>query len=114
MPVAVRRKLIDLCDEALLRSIQMLTASNALVGIGRFAEGRIREICSKWSLPHRQMYLLHPSPQNPHANKHWTPTATRRFEELGLIPVIPQSESLASTSDADNAKRRLFQDDLAG
>lgn len=97
----VRSKLTSLCDEALLKSIQLFPNCKSLVGVGRFAEQRIHEVCKAGSLPHQQMYLLHPSPQNPHANQHWTSTARKRFEELGILPSV-------NVSEAEAVKRNLL------
>lgn len=115
LPAHVRRKLTALCDDALLRSVRLFPNCTSLVGVGRFAEERIKAICSVGSLPHQQRYLLHPSPQNPKANKSWTPIARKNFEELGILPPLPKQE--AGSSDCDHVlesgavKRKLFQTD---
>lgn len=56
-----------------------------MVGIGRFAQKRIEEICKTHNLNLKPTYLLHPSPQNPYANKHWFRDARVCFEQLGLL-----------------------------
>ena len=115
LPAQARRKLTELCDDALCKSIKCFTNSKSLVGVGRFAEQRIKEVCKTALLPHRQMYLLHPSPQNPNANKSWTPIARRSFEELGILsPVIKENVAdRPSCQVADDAavKRKLFQNE---
>lgn len=119
MAVGVRHKLTSLCDEALAESVALFENCQSMVGIGRFAESRIAEVCKVYSLPLYQMYLMHPSPQNPHANKHWYAIARQRFEELGILTpgqlsrddttqTAEGSTSNSSSSDRDSVRRQLF------
>ena len=99
-----------------------------MVGIGRFAQKRIEETCKAHSLDLKSKYLLHPSPQNPHANKHWVRDARICFEQLGLIepavegsdgddlensqqsmtPILEGSQLIADHAGVEAAKRNLF------
>jgi single-strand selective monofunctional uracil DNA glycosylase len=71
------------CDEALVAVVDAL-APRAAVGIGAFAEDRIRR-----SLAHRDLLvggLLHPSPASPQANRGWAAQAERQLAALGALP----------------------------
>lgn len=61
------RALDAACDVALERAIAVLEPA-AIVGIGRYAEQRVRA-CVAPGVP--TAYLPHPSPANPAANQHW-------------------------------------------
>jgi single-strand selective monofunctional uracil DNA glycosylase len=84
-PDALRREQRDrlgaICDDALRGLIERL-APRAVVGVGGFAEGRIRGLALGDDLPvHR---LLHPSPANPRANKGWAAEADRLADALAM------------------------------
>lgn len=70
-PVEFTRREADavdaLCNAALRRVLDLLQPV-ALVGIGRYAEQRARDIAGE-GLP--VAYLPHPSPANPRANREW-------------------------------------------
>lgn len=69
-----------LCDHALKRVIRVLEPV-AVVGIGRFAEQRVRAVVGD-ELP--VAYLPHPSPASPAANREWPAMAER-----ALAPWLP-------------------------
>ncbi|XP_067929554.1 single-strand selective monofunctional uracil DNA glycosylase-like isoform X2 [Watersipora subatra] len=78
-------------------------------GIGRFAEERIKAVCKAGELQHQQKYLLHPSPQNPDANKNWNSRAQKAFEDLGLLSPLPvTNNALVAPLSRDAVKRNLF------
>lgn len=63
--------LIMACD-AVLRSLLEVMAPAAVVGVGRYAESRAREVAGE----HVPVgYLPHPSPANPAANRNWSAIA---------------------------------------
>src|SRR5699024_9150360 len=68
---AEREPLLVACDGALTAPVEALRPA-AIIGIGRFAESRARQVVGD-TLP--VDYLLHPSPANPAANKHWAQRA---------------------------------------
>jgi single-strand selective monofunctional uracil DNA glycosylase len=79
--IAQRKILFDACDRALARSIAFLKPAFVL-GIGRFAEDRIRK-----ALDGRNLNIggiTHPSPANPKANRGWSRLATTELRKLGV------------------------------
>ncbi|MFW8567252.1 uracil-DNA glycosylase family protein [Orrella sp. 11846] len=67
------------CDQALSQTLSILQPSR-LVGIGRYAQARLQTVAG----PQQTVeYLLHPSPANPIANRHWDEYADALF---GLNP----------------------------
>ena len=72
--------LLAACDQALGELIRVLKPK-AVVGIGRYAETRARDIVGD-TLP--VGYLHHPSPANPAANRNWPAMA-----EKALAPWLP-------------------------
>src|SRR5690606_25450552 len=81
LPMAERRKLFAACDRALRANIERLQP-RALVAVGRFAEGRMREVLGDLGLP--IACVPHPSPANPGANRGWDELMDRTLEELGI------------------------------
>ncbi|KIH78094.1 single-strand selective monofunctional uracil DNA glycosylase [Geoalkalibacter ferrihydriticus] len=81
LPLAERKKIMEICDEALRRMVAVLGAKT-LVGIGQYAEERAREALSGQDL--RIGRILHPSPASPAANRDWAGTVERQLEELGI------------------------------
>jgi len=69
------------CDRALRRVVEALEA-RFVVGIGGFAEGRIRAACAE--LPVTIGRILHPSPASPRANRGWAAEASAGLRELGI------------------------------
>jgi single-strand selective monofunctional uracil DNA glycosylase len=55
-----------------------------LVGIGVYAETKLREAAERCGGRFRLGRVLHPSPASPAANRGWAPAATRQLEELGV------------------------------
>ncbi len=53
-----------------------------VVGIGRFAEGRAREVLEGTGV--RVGGILHPSPASPLANRDWAGQAERALRALGV------------------------------
>ncbi|MDN5863811.1 MAG: single-stranded DNA-binding protein [Gammaproteobacteria bacterium] len=70
---AAAEALTKACDRALSDVVDALEPA-AIVGIGRYAEGRARDLFAD---THDIGYLLHPSPASPLANREWPEHAER-------------------------------------
>lgn len=79
-----RQAITRLCDHALRQVIDVL-APRTLVGIGRYAEQRLRQV-TQGSRPIE--YLLHPSPASPQANRNWASHADRLATDFFDIPSV--------------------------
>ena len=80
LPADERAPLEALCDEALRRTIEVLEPQR-LVGVGQFAENRLRKVVGD-ALPVGR--VLHPSPASPAANRGWAEAARKDFDRLGI------------------------------
>ena len=80
LKTAERRRLIEVCDIH-LREVVALLDPEWVIGVGKFAEGRLRMV-----LPGgiRVGGILHPSPANPAANRDWAGSAVSQLTELGV------------------------------
>ena len=81
LPAAERQPLIEACDEALRRTVEVLTPLY-VVGVGRFAEQRARQALAGSSV--RIGRVLHPSPASPAANRNWREQAMSELAALGI------------------------------
>lgn len=89
LPAAEREPLFAACDRHLRRTIENLRP-RYVVGVGRFAEDRIRRTLSH-AASRRQVPddivvggVPHPSPASPAANRNWSRAMTRALSTLGL------------------------------
>ena len=83
LTAAEREALFAPCDESLRTFVELL-APRRVIGIGKFAEARARQVLdASWS--ERIGTVLHPSPASPIANRGWAPQAERQLEALGLL-----------------------------
>lgn len=81
LPVAERAPLFAACDTA-LRDLVALLRPRRLVGVGVFAEARLRE-----TFPDRIAdigRIPHPSPASPQANRDWPGAAEAAFRSMGI------------------------------
>lgn len=81
LPKAEREPLFAVCDEALNSLVTHLRPAY-LIGVGAFAETRIRA-----ALPHfggTTGRIRHPSPASPTANRGWAEAAERDLRNLGI------------------------------
>lgn len=81
LPTAHRQTLFGVCDAALAASTASLRATR-VIGIGRFAEKRVRS-----ALPASSADIggiTHPSPANPRANKGWSALIESELSSLGV------------------------------
>ena len=53
-----------------------------VVGVGNFAEQRLRAILDSGGI--QVARILHPSPANPAANRDWSGTARRQLKDQGI------------------------------
>lgn len=79
-----RQALFSACDDFISTAISAL-APRWIIGIGRFAEERIRAVSSSWTgKAFRTAVIPHPSPASPLANKDWSGQVTRILEDLKI------------------------------
>ncbi len=74
-------RLFAACDRALLAQIACLQPSYVL-GIGAFAESRIRHVVDDAGI--RVGRILHPSPASPAANRGWSQAVEETLHQMGL------------------------------
>ncbi len=83
LPKAEREPLFAACDRALLRTVEAMKP-RFVVGVGKFAEDRIRAVVGQ--MPGVTVgRILHPSPANPQANKGWAQKVDQELEQLGIV-----------------------------
>jgi single-strand selective monofunctional uracil DNA glycosylase len=76
-----RRRLFSVCDRH-LSALKDILQPEWLIGIGRFAEKRCREVFAENDV--RIGGILHPSPANPRANRDWDNIVDHQLRELGV------------------------------
>jgi len=76
-----RAPLLEACDSALLSCIEHIGPAR-VVGVGNFAEERLREILQQSGV--RVGKILHPSPANPTANSGWKDIVLGQLRDLGI------------------------------
>jgi len=82
LPAAERTPLFRVCDDALARIVETLRPT-LVIGVGRFAELRAREVLGEEA---RIGCIPHPSAANPAANRDWPGLADAHLRELGFEP----------------------------
>jgi single-strand selective monofunctional uracil DNA glycosylase len=81
LPKSERDALYAVCDRAMAATVDALEPDWVL-GIGRFAEGRIRAVVG--DRPVTVGSVPHPSPASPKANQGWAPLMESALAELGV------------------------------
>ena len=81
LPKAERDALYAVCDRALAATIDCLRPQWVL-GVGRFAESRIRQVVAE--RPVGVGSVPHPSPASPKANQGWAPLMESALAQLGI------------------------------
>ncbi len=82
LPPAERAELFRACDEALVKVVEVLRP-RLVVGVGRFAERRVRKaLGSQVEIG----CIAHPSPASPAANRDWAGTIDAQLRELAFEP----------------------------
>lgn len=71
------------CQQHLQEVISLLKPS-CLIGVGGFAEERLRRAAEACGSPARIGRILHPSPASPAANRGWAEAAGRQLADLGV------------------------------
>jgi single-strand selective monofunctional uracil DNA glycosylase len=78
---AERERLLAACDRALRHSVECLRPAR-VIGVGNFAAQRAEIALAGLAIPVGR--ILHPSPANPTANRHWEETVIRQLSEQGV------------------------------
>lgn len=73
--------LFDACDRHLARVIETLEPE-WVIGVGKYAEGRLRKVVGESSGGPQVAGIIHPSPANPTANRAWEEIVTRSLRAL--------------------------------
>ncbi len=81
LPAAEKKPLMAACDRA-LRQIVDLLGPERVIGIGAFAEQRVRAALGDYAV--RIGRITHPSPANPKANRGWEGVITAELEGMGI------------------------------
>ncbi len=81
LPAAERERLFQICDRALLQTVETLKA-DLVVGVGAFAEGRAKIALADLDVTVGR--VLHPSPASPKANRGWAAAAEADLAALGI------------------------------
>jgi single-strand selective monofunctional uracil DNA glycosylase len=84
LPAAELAPVYAACDAHLKEVISLLKPC-AAVGIGAFAQKRLRQVLGA-DHPIPVGTILHPSPASPVANRGWAPQARAQLTALGLLP----------------------------
>ncbi|MEN1680532.1 MAG: uracil-DNA glycosylase family protein [Planctomycetota bacterium] len=80
LPAIEREPLDAACDEHLKRLIEA-TGPEWFVGVGKYAEARLRRVAGNEA---KVTTVLHPSPASPAANRGWAEAATKQLVEAGV------------------------------
>ena len=83
LPNAERAALFAVCDQALADTITLFQPK-LVVGVGHFAESRLRAVVGRVDPEIRVGRVPHPSPASPSANRDWAGQMDRAWTELGL------------------------------
>ncbi len=67
-----------------LQDVITLLQPEYLIGVGAFAEERLRRAANACDCKARVGRVLHPSPASPAANRGWSEAASRQLEKLGV------------------------------
>jgi single-strand selective monofunctional uracil DNA glycosylase len=81
LPAKERKALFRICDQALRESVEIYQPQRVL-GVGRFAEKRIREALGDLDLAFGR--ITHPSPANPKANRGWAALIESELMSMGI------------------------------
>lgn len=81
LPAAEQARLFAVCDEHLLRVLEILEPER-LIGVGGFALARGEAAVKNTEI--KLGKILHPSPASPAANRGWSQAVTRQMIEMGI------------------------------
>ena len=82
LPARERAELFRACDDALAQVVEVLRP-RLVVGVGRFAESRARQVLGS---DLEIGCVLHPSPASPAANRDWAGVVDGQLRALGFEP----------------------------
>lgn len=82
LPAAHRQELFGHCDAA-LRAVVAYLMPRFAIGVGGFAEKRLRAALPEFTGAIGA--ILHPSPASPAANRGWAPAAEQQLRGLGVL-----------------------------
>lgn len=85
LPAAEIQPAEKACLSHLAQALQILQPE-WLIGVGAYAEDKLREAASLSGLDARLGRILHPSPASPAANRGWADAATRQLVDQGVWP----------------------------
>ncbi len=80
---AEKEQVLPACDRALRRIVEYFEP-HFVVGVGNYAERRIKAALKNSSFEPTIGRVLHPSPASPKANRGWAPQAEAELMELGI------------------------------
>lgn len=83
LPAAEMAAVEAACQAHLQEAISLLKP-DWLIGVGAYAEERLRRAAEAGGSPARIGRILHPSPASPAANRGWAEAATRQLTALGV------------------------------
>lgn len=83
LPATAMQPVEQACLDHLVAVIHTLRPS-FLIGIGAYAETRLRHAADRAAHPCTVGRILHPSPASPAANRGWPAAATQQLEALGV------------------------------
>ncbi len=83
LPASEKEQLFEVCDQALRMVVDALSP-NLVIGIGKFAETRIRNALAEGSFSGGIHTILHPSPASPAANRGWADQAEKQLRAMGV------------------------------
>ena len=82
LPKAERLPLFQACDQALRRTVEYFQPKY-IVGVGKFAEKKARDVVGDMDLTIAS--VPHPSPASPIANRGWAPLMTNGLRTIGIL-----------------------------
>jgi len=83
LPAAESAPLFAACDER-LRTLVDLYQPEWVVGVGGFAQLKLKQVLADHHMPLRHGKLLHPSPASPAANRGWAEAAEKQLVTQGI------------------------------
>lgn len=89
LPAAEREPLFAACDRAMLRTVEHFQPL-FVIGVGKFAEDRLRAVLAAQRLDVVIGRVPHPSPASPVANGGWAPLMTAALRDLGVMQCTSQ------------------------
>lgn len=84
LPKEEREPMFAACDRAMLRTIQHFEP-RFVIGVGKFAEDRLRSVLDGTGINVIIGRVPHPSPASPLANAGWSNLMTKALADLGLL-----------------------------